>query len=90
MSVCVSVYLRPCIYNCIYFYICLYICVSTYVCLYIYVYVFTCVCVCVWFGLVSLFNGISTFSGLFNAEAILLKEQYWYYLTHSWEKARVL
>ena len=32
----------------------------------------------VWFGLVSLFNGIATFFMLFNA-----KEQY--YLTHSWE-----
>ena len=29
----------------------------------------------VWFGLVSLFNGISTFSRLFNAKAILLEEQ---------------
>ena len=36
-----------------------------------------------WFGLVSLFNGISTLFRLFNA--ILLEEQYWYYLTHSWE-----
>ena len=39
----------------------------------------------VWFGLVSLFNGISTLFRLFNAEAILLEEQEWYYLTHSWE-----
>ena len=23
--------------------------------------------------------------GLFNAKSILLKEQYWYYLTHGWE-----
>ena len=38
-----------------------------------------------WFGLVSLFNGISTFLGYFNAKAILLEEQQWYYLTHSWE-----
>ena len=36
-----------------------------------------------WFGLVSLFNGISTLFRLFNAKAILLEEQY--YLTHSWE-----
>ena len=36
------------------------------------------------FGLVSLFNGISTPFRLFNAKAILL-EQYWYYLTYSWE-----
>ena len=36
-----------------------------------------------WFGLVSLFNGISTLFSLFNAKAILLEEQY--YLTHSWE-----
>ena len=28
-----------------------------------------------WFGLVSLFNGISTFVGYFNAKAILLEEQ---------------
>ena len=35
--------------------------------------------------LVSLFNGISTLFRLFNAKAILLEEQYWYYLTHSWE-----
>ena len=39
----------------------------------------------VWFDLVSLFNGISTLSRLFNAKAILLEEQEWYYLTHSWE-----
>ena len=30
-------------------------------------------------------NGISTLFRLFNAKAILLEEQYWYYLTHSWE-----
>ena len=36
-------------------------------------------------GLVSLFNGISTLFRLFNAKAILLEEQQWYYLTHSWE-----
>ena len=30
-------------------------------------------------------NGISTPCRLFNAKAILLEEQYWYYLTHSWE-----
>ena len=28
-----------------------------------------------WFGLVSLFNGISTLFRLFNAKAILLEEQ---------------
>ena len=39
----------------------------------------------VWFGLISLFNGISTLCRLFNAIAILLEEQVWYYLTHSWE-----
>ena len=38
-----------------------------------------------WFGLVSLFNGISTLFRLFYAKAILLEEQWWYYLTHSWE-----
>ena len=37
------------------------------------------------FGLVSLFNGISSLFRLFNAKAILLEEQSWYYLTHSWE-----
>ena len=37
------------------------------------------------FGLVTLFNGISTLFRLFNAKAILLEEQLWYYLTHSWE-----
>ena len=37
----------------------------------------------IWFGLVSLFNGISTLFRLFNAKAILLEEQY--YLTNSWE-----
>ena len=36
-------------------------------------------------GLVSLFNGTSTFCRLCNAKAILLEEQQWYYLTHSWE-----
>ena len=35
--------------------------------------------------LVSLFNGISTFVRLFKAKAILLEEQQWYYLIHSWE-----
>ena len=34
---------------------------------------------------VSLFNGISTLFRLFNAKPILLEEQQWYYLTHSWE-----
>ena len=38
-----------------------------------------------WFGLVSLFNGISTLFRLFNAKAILPEEQQGYYLTHSWE-----
>ena len=38
-----------------------------------------------WFGLVSLFNGISNLFRLFNAKAILPEEQLWYYLTHSWE-----
>ena len=33
----------------------------------------------------SFFNGISTLFRLFYAKAILLEEQYWYYLTHSWE-----
>ena len=37
------------------------------------------------FGLVSLFNGISPFFRLFDAQAILLEEQLWHYLTHSWE-----
>ena len=32
-----------------------------------------------------LFNGISTLFRLFNAKAILLEEQWWCYLTHSWE-----
>ena len=36
-------------------------------------------------GLLSLFNGISTFVGYFDAKAILLEEQLWYDLTHSWE-----
>ena len=40
---------------------------------------------CSVFGLVSLFNGISTLFRLFNAKAIFLEEQQWYYLTHSWE-----
>ena len=39
----------------------------------------------VWFSLVSLFNGISTLFRFFNAKSILLEEQWWYYLTHSWE-----
>ena len=37
------------------------------------------------FFLLLLFNGISTLFRLFNAKAILLEEQLWYYLTHSWE-----
>ena len=36
----------------------------------------------VWF---LCFNGISTLFRLFNAKAILLEEQFWYYSTHSWE-----
>ena len=43
----------------------------------------------VWFGFVSLFNGISTLFRLFNAKTILREEQYWYYLTHSWEDKAV-
>ena len=39
--------------------------------------------------LVSLFNGISTLFRLFNAKAILLEKQLWYYLTHSREDKRV-
>ena len=35
--------------------------------------------------MVSLFNDISTLFRLFNAKTILLEEQSWYYLTHSWE-----
>ena len=48
-------------------------------------YHFSDISVIKWLGLVSLFNGISTFVGLFNAKAILLEEQLWCYLTHSWE-----
>ena len=36
-----------------------------------------------------LINGISTLKGLFNPKAILVEEQQWYYLTHSWEDKRV-
>ena len=36
-------------------------------------------------GFVSLFNGISTLCRLFTAKAILLEEQSWYDLNHSWE-----
>ena len=38
----------------------------------------------VWFGLVSLFNGISTFVGY-----LVPEEQLWYYLTRSWEDKEV-
>ena len=38
-----------------------------------------------YFGLVSLFLWHINLRGLFNAKAILLEEQWWYYLTHSWE-----
>ena len=41
-----------------------------------------------WFGLVSLFIKQPSWVnilGFFNAQVILLEEQYWYYLTHSWE-----
>ena len=41
--------------------------------------------ICKGFGLVSLFNGISTLFRLFNAKAIHLEEQQWYNLTHNWE-----
>ena len=50
---------------------------SDWVYIYIYIYIL--------FGLVSLFNGISTLFRLFNANAILLEEQQRYYLTHIWE-----
>ena len=40
---------------------------------------------CLKFGLVSLFNGISTFFRLFNAKAILLEEQELHYLTNGWD-----
>ena len=50
----------------------------SYIYIYIYIYIQL-------FGLVSLFNGISTLFRLFNAKAILLEEQLWYYLTDSWE-----
>ena len=36
----------------------------------------------VWFGLVSLFNG--NLRGLFNAKAILVEVQQWYYLIQRW------
>ena len=36
-------------------------------------------------GLVWLFNGISTLFRLINTKAILLEEQQWHYITHSWE-----
>ena len=39
----------------------------------------------VWFGLVSLFNGISTFMDCF----ILVEEQWWYYSTYSWGNKRI-
>ena len=43
--------------------------------------------VVVWFGL--FFWWYINLCRLFNAKAILLKEQSWYYLTHSWEDKRV-
>ena len=49
--------------------------------MYIYVYIY----IYIWLVIVTLFNGISTLFRLFNAKAILLEEQLWYYLTHSWE-----
>ena len=57
------------------------LCVHVHVCMCAHTLVCVCVCVCVhvivfvWFGLVSLFNGISTLFRLFNAKAILLEEQ---------------
>ena len=39
----------------------------------------------VWFGLVSLFDGIC---GLFNAKTILVEEQQWYHSTHSWAEIK--
>ena len=35
--------------------------------------------------LITLFDGLSTPFRSFNTKAILLEEQYWYHLTHSWE-----
>ena len=34
------------------------------------------------FGLLSLFDGISTFVGYSMLKSSFLEEQYWYYLTH--------
>ena len=79
MFVYIFIFMCVCMYIYTYIYIYLYIImyVSMYTHIYVYIYVF---------GLVSLFNGISTLCWLFNAKAILLvEEQYWYYLTHSWE-----
>ena len=36
------------------------------------------------FGLVSLFNGISTFVGYFNVKTIHIEEEELYNLNHSW------
>ena len=39
----------------------------------------------VWgFGLIGLVSFFFNFHGLYNTEAILVKEQLWYYLTYSW------
>ena len=34
---------------------------------------------------ISIFSGLYNLRGLFNANVILLEEQQWFYLTHSWE-----
>ena len=38
----------------------------------------------VWFGLISLFNGISTFVGYLMPVTFLIEEESWYSVTHSW------
>ena len=40
-----------------------------------YFYLVLIICTVMWFGVVSLFNGILNLSGLFNAKAILVVEQ---------------
>ena len=73
-------YRCKCIHRCRYQYMCVYMHIYIYMYMYIHTYMVG------WLvGLLSLFNGISTFVRLFNAKAIILEEQQWCYLTHSWE-----
>ena len=78
------------IYLYIYMFVCLYIYIYESMYAFVCVYIYICVCVCVCMCVCIFDNGFFVrwyinFRGLFKAIAILLKEQQWYYWTHTLE-----